>query len=242
MEPPARNWLTRPVSTWRIRRLESADAVRSVAGRHQLLLLRPFHGREATVSEAAKDAGLSVKKMYYRVQRWHRHGVLEVTRLERRAGKPLKYYSTNCDWLIIPVNMTDVVDTAELVTADVNTFLQGITESFFSHTNFGPGAIHLLSGPDGTSRTLIAPDDMDAVLRAEQPRDVLSWRKAPGTPGMFDFGDGFLEAEEAERFARRLKTALDEAKTLARRNEHSATARRYRVFIGMAPVDDPDER
>ena len=102
MEQPASNWLELLDRPRHVRRLGTPQSARLLASRRDIVLLRPFHGREATVSQAAEANGIDVKSMYYRVARWHRHGILEVVREERRPGKPsgrpAPVANTACSW------------------------------------------------------------------------------------------------------------------------------------------------
>ncbi len=54
--------------------------------------LHPFMLGERSVAEAAADVGLSVKDMAYRVKRMHALGLLRVTRVRPRAGRPIRSY------------------------------------------------------------------------------------------------------------------------------------------------------
>ncbi len=63
---------------------------------------RPFFTRENTVSQAAKIIGVSVLKMYRKVQQLELAGLLVQTRLEARAGKAIKYYQSVADRFFVP--------------------------------------------------------------------------------------------------------------------------------------------
>jgi hypothetical protein len=63
---------------------------------------RPFFTRENTVSQAAKNIGVSVLKMYRKVQQLELAGLLVQTRLEARAGKAIKYYQSVADRFFVP--------------------------------------------------------------------------------------------------------------------------------------------
>lgn len=58
----------------------------------RLRFLHPFMRGERSTSEAASEVGVSVKDMAYRVKRMRELGLLELTREQKRAGRPVRYY------------------------------------------------------------------------------------------------------------------------------------------------------
>jgi hypothetical protein len=85
-----------------IKRLENPDACAVLADREQLRLLGAFFGRENTISSAALDLALKPINLYKQVQRFLGLGLLKVTRLEKRAGRAIKYYGSSSDQFFIP--------------------------------------------------------------------------------------------------------------------------------------------
>jgi hypothetical protein len=69
---------------------------------NHFLFFRPFFTQENTVSQAAKTIGVSVLKMYRKVQQLETAGLLVQTRLEARAGKAVKYYKSVADRFFVP--------------------------------------------------------------------------------------------------------------------------------------------
>jgi hypothetical protein len=65
-------------------------------------MLSPFLGRENTVGGAAKLIGISNVKMFRQVKRFLELGLLKITRLETRAGKPIKHYRTVAPGFFVP--------------------------------------------------------------------------------------------------------------------------------------------
>jgi hypothetical protein len=82
-----------------------------------LRYLKPFLGREQTVSAAAREAGCSLETMLYRVRTFVRAGLLAVIREQKRAGRPIKYYRTVADGFFIPFALTPYTDLEALLSS-----------------------------------------------------------------------------------------------------------------------------
>ena len=238
MEQPPSSWLEALGRPRRVRRLDTPEAARLLASRHDIALLRPFHGREATVSQAAGANGIDVKSMYYRVARWHRAGVLEVVREERRPGKPIKVYSTGCDWLVVPLSLTDAVDAADQADRDVGEMVRALGAAYIREHVPEPAAFHVIRGPEGQFGFPVGPDDAGAVRQAERPWAVIEAALAAGAPGEFSGGFGPLSREDAEELAGRMRALLVEAGRRMRLHRQAGTGRAYGLFMALAPFED----
>lgn len=86
----------------RARRIANARAAAAFSDplRHRLLLM--FAGRERTLSEVAGATGLDLKRLHYHVTAMRNLGLLAVTRRERRAGRPIKFYRAVADAFFVP--------------------------------------------------------------------------------------------------------------------------------------------
>lgn len=73
----------------------------------------PFIARERTVSQAAEEVGCKLDTMLYRVKTFLNAGLLNVSRLEKRAGRSIKHYRSNADGYFIPFAVTPYADLAE---------------------------------------------------------------------------------------------------------------------------------
>lgn len=81
-----------------------------VALRH----LTPFMGRTLGTSAAAREAGVSVERMLYRVRQFVNTGLLQQVGEEKRAGRPVKLYRAP-GGLRIPFALTPFDDLAAQV-------------------------------------------------------------------------------------------------------------------------------
>jgi hypothetical protein len=86
----------------KIIRLENPEACAMLADREQLRLLGAFLGRENTISSAALELGVNSTKLYKQVQRFLALGLVKISRLERRAGRAIKYYRSSSEQFFIP--------------------------------------------------------------------------------------------------------------------------------------------
>ena len=73
----------------------------------QLRFLSPFIGRERRAGEVAQLLGVPLTTLAYRVDRMLELGLLEVTRVEKRAGSPIKHYRATADAFFVPFEATD---------------------------------------------------------------------------------------------------------------------------------------
>ncbi len=73
----------------------------------------PFVACELSVTAAAAEVGCNLDTMLYRVKTLLRAGLLEVSRLEKRAGRPIKHYRSVHDAYFIPFEVTPYVGLEE---------------------------------------------------------------------------------------------------------------------------------
>jgi hypothetical protein len=92
MEDSSRNW----------HRLEDVQACAFLSDRAQRRWLTPFIERECSVGEAARASKVNPTLMYKRVQRMLGLGLLRETRVEARAGKPIRFYRALANSFFIP--------------------------------------------------------------------------------------------------------------------------------------------
>ena len=67
-----------------------------------LPLVAHFLRTESSASEAAQAVGADLDEAYYRVRKLARLGILEVTRTESRAGRPIKRYRASAQAFFVP--------------------------------------------------------------------------------------------------------------------------------------------
>jgi len=93
---------------------------------------KPFLARARTVSQAAEEVGCNLDTMLYRVTTFLEAGLLEVVRLEKRAGRPIKHYRSVHDAYLIPHSVTPYADVEERLRSQMqkghDVLVQGIAK------------------------------------------------------------------------------------------------------------------
>ncbi len=79
--------------------------------------LEPFVAHERSVTAAAAEVGCSSDTMLYRVRTLLTAGLLQVSCLEKRAGRPIKHYRSVHDAYFIPFEVTPFAEVEERLTA-----------------------------------------------------------------------------------------------------------------------------
>ena len=73
----------------------------------------PFIARERSVTDAAEEVGCKLDTMLYRVKTLLKAGLLKVSRLEKRAGRPIKHYRSVHDAYFVPFEVTPYAELEE---------------------------------------------------------------------------------------------------------------------------------
>jgi hypothetical protein len=87
------------------RRIEDETAAKVLVNLEELKYLRPFLACECTVSAAAKQLGINLTTMHYQVQRLLDLELLTISRVQPRAGRPIKYYRSSADVFFVPLRV-----------------------------------------------------------------------------------------------------------------------------------------
>ncbi len=74
---------------------------------------RPFVASEKSATEAAEELSVNLDTMLYRIKAFLNAGLLHVSRLKKRAGRPIKYYRSVHDAYFVPFDVTPFADTEE---------------------------------------------------------------------------------------------------------------------------------
>lgn len=71
--------------------------------RHLVLL---FARSERSLAEVASTTGLGLKRLHYHVTALRKRGLIKVTRTQRRAGRPIKFYRAIADSFLVPAGIS----------------------------------------------------------------------------------------------------------------------------------------
>jgi hypothetical protein len=78
--------------------------------------LEPFMRGERSASQAAREVGVSVKDMAYRVKRFVALGLLDMVREQPRGGRPIRFYRASVAYFV-PFASLPEADLVEMVEA-----------------------------------------------------------------------------------------------------------------------------
>ncbi len=196
----------------------------------RLRFLHPFMQGERSTSAAASEVGVSVKDMAYRVKRMRQLRLLELTREQKRAGRPVRYYRAP-DAFFIPFATLPQADLEESVAS----LLHGPQQRLIA------GLVHALADRelqlhrwgwrlelDAEQRVSIGPSDQTAdeepltqrLLHDDAPAVLMA-----NLPLWLDHGD-----------AKQLQRDLVE---LVRRYDGRNGTTSYMLTLGLTPSKDP---
>jgi hypothetical protein len=142
--------------------------------------LRPFLGREASLTEAARETGLPLSTLAYRVRLYQRLGLLEHTRTEPRKGRPVRYYRAPESYFV-PFSVTPLATTTSLSEAAFLELHRLLMDSIGAAWDEAAGArreigLHVMRGPDDVTWNIEPLPDHSApesffrdLLLAEKP-------------------------------------------------------------------------
>jgi hypothetical protein len=160
--------------------LTAVAAARIVLQQPRRRFLDPFIGRDRSVGEAARELGLSVEQMAYRVQAMVRSKLLVATTRRARAGRPITIYRAPAE-IRAPLSV--------LSEGDVRDFFRSVDEpmreTFFAalmrqSTRAGLGDwVVRLYRKDGHIRLDMAPKegawDPSVLLEDDVPAVMFNW-------------------------------------------------------------------
>lgn len=180
-------------------------------------LLKPFLREETTIARAARELGVPLGALHYRVTQWCRAGLLEVVRVEPRRGRPVRVYRAVSRSFVIPAALLGTADLARLTAG--HSWEEEVRAAAARHDPL---------------------PDLDAVRVYLTARGNLEWafdlapRRNPARELLIRLRDAslFLDPADAEAFAGEL-LALHDRYRLKR------GARRYGLLLDLVPLDRP---
>lgn len=167
----------------------------------QLRLVLPFMGRERSISEVARELGLAVDAMTYRVKKLVRLGLLEIARREPRKGRAINHYRAALAFFV-PVDVLPHTTTEELYErSDAplrRQIARSMIEALYESGSFRDWGVLVRRDAGGNPQLGLAPRSADwnfgRLLESDAPALLSSWM-----PLTLDFEDA--KALQAELFA-----------------------------------------
>jgi hypothetical protein len=138
-------------------RILNPAAARFVVNGESFRFLEPFLAQENTVSGAVRHTGADHSSVLYRVRQMLNLKLLEVSRVQHRAGRAIKHYRSTAAEFFVPFSVTDA-ETIRALMARFTTEFQTHFDAAYGATLERTGATHDLGirvwrNPDGhTSR------------------------------------------------------------------------------------------
>ncbi|HEY1484619.1 MAG TPA: hypothetical protein VGF84_00870 [Micromonosporaceae bacterium] len=200
-----------------MREIRDAAAARALTLGDMAVYLQPFVHREASVAEAARELAEPIQRVHHRVLRLLRLGLIEITTVESRAGRPIKRYRSTAEAYRIPAHLLPE-QLFPLGEANRSAFLQRALEAA------RPELVHdadiritfPLDGSVNVDRDM--GENLTAMLGDLAPAVLHTWRNL------------YLDPADAKRMQRELWDLVDR---YAAPNENG---RRYVLQLSMAPV------
>lgn len=213
-------------------KVEDPEAARAIADPAAFRYLEPFMARERSVSQVARELGLSISGVLYRVRQFERLGLLTRARVERRGGRPIVHYRSAADGYFVPFRATTVTNQEALAAHAFRRLREQLDESIGRAwvKGFGeerPIGIQVYRSPQGRVARNIAPDP--DTTSGEGPLDALL---AASAPAVWDSWSTLnLRLEEAKALQRELAELMQRYRT-ADPSERG----RYMVRLAIAPL------
>jgi predicted transcriptional regulator len=120
--------MTEPPDLCRIE--DTKTALYLLVPEHQTML-KPFMAAEITVTQVAQMLNLDFRKSYSVVKRLERYGLIRMVRLERRDGRPIRFYRASAKHFFVPISLVPIERVMQIVNGE---FEQRFAEQFVQTT------------------------------------------------------------------------------------------------------------
>lgn len=189
------------------------------------VFLGPFLGSECSVKVASQQLGRTIETTYYRVRTFLEAGLLRIARTEKRAGRPIHFYTTTAPVYFVPFGATPYAILEENIQTQLGSRLPSIIE----------GLANALRSEAGYGQYVYRGDDGD-VWYTNDPPSGSSSRSTPHVdpPALDVTGDFYLTPDAAAAFREELLALLVRYQNAQSRDHRSA--RRFGYALLFAPL------
>jgi hypothetical protein len=192
--------------------------------------LEPFIGRDRSAAEAARELGVPVGQVAYRVQAMLRAGLVRPVATRARAGRPITMYRAPAEvrapLMVLPDG--DVRDFFRLVDEPMREAYLAALARLAGRAGLGDWAVRLYRDPDGRIRVDLAPDgggwDPSVMLDERHPAVLFNWVPLA------------LDAADAKALQRELTEVLGR---WARRVPAPGQAPTHQLGLFLTPLGSP---
>jgi len=194
--------------------------------------LEPLLEGERTVTDLARIVNVHQSSVLYRLRQLLSHGLVKVSRVSARRGRPVKHYVAAADGFFVPFAVTPFVS-QDTIASGAFRRLEALLERSIgtawteAAADLGPLGLHFYRGQNGVSFDL-APETVGAP-----PRPFFTSLLGEDAPAVWDSLSTLrLPRGKAKALQREL------AGLVARYREPgvATTGAEYLVRIGMAPL------
>jgi hypothetical protein len=196
--------------------------------------LKPFLDHENTVGIAAKMAGITNVQMFRHVQQFLLLGLLEITRLEARAGKAIKHYRSVAPGFFVPFELLP----SETLEAEL------LAQDDFWQQRLARGMGAIARDAMNSAGSYIFRNDQGDIRKVTGRSDglnVLPENVSPNphlTPVWSDWSVVMLEPEDAREFYQDMAELFKRYKARHARMK----GRPYLMRTAMAPLCEDDAK
>jgi predicted transcriptional regulator len=201
--------------------VDDPKAAKFLAAPDRAYFLYPFIGQERSVADVAKQYALATNTVLYRVQSLVKLGLIKETRIERRRGRPVRYYRAIADALFVPLKRTQLADLAAMIDQWSQSLQPLYAESIARTLLDQGGDWGVRISREGNGQLLIAP-----AQRPEYFYDYFNEDAPAIIEGWFDF---WLDGADAKALQQDLMALY--FKYYGRKG-----ATRYLLRVGLTPL------
>lgn len=144
-------------------------------------LLEPFIGRERSVSQAAKELGVAVDALSYRIRRFVTLGLLTLVREEPRRGRAIEIYRGSACYRLplAALPAANLHEVTELLDTPMRSRFKAGFAASLEHTDFGDWAVTCYRTADDLVRLELTPPvscwTPEQMLHPEVPALLFNW-------------------------------------------------------------------
>ena len=194
-------------------------------------LLFPFIAREISMAQAALEVGLKLNVMGYWVKRLLEMGLIEMTRLERRHGSPIRHYRSVTDQIIVPIALMPTVSDEELLMRRVDWHMRTFQRSaaYQGRKLYPDWHLRFYRNEDGRISWAFEPSFAPGQAPVESP------------PGLDIWGIFWLAAEEAAELHRTLQATIRQLLPISAARKAAGGTPHYMVHVGLVQIAETND-
>ena len=207
--------------------VEDPQAARLLTDPDSRRFLEPFIGRERTAGEAARELGVSVKRLLYRLRALLAAGLLVQSGVQARAGRAMKRYRASAEGFVVPFALTPYDDLEALLRRQTAPHERLLTRAW----------AHQLSERGLTARLIYRDDRGELQTETALPPGT-TWADLRGGQAGSDFSGVHWLSDEQAREVNDLFEALRQRLQAAPSPERPG--RPYLISVALAPLRPGD--